>query len=240
MDSLATFLHTLSYVLVPLLSAVVLHEYAHGWVANFFGDPTAKSQGRLTVNPLPHLDPFGSVIVPLILLLTPGGFLFGWAKPVPINPSQLHNPRRDMAFVAVAGPLMNLFLLIVSALLLSLFIYLDPSIKDTFTSSAGVAPAQDMKGLILAPLSAMAFFSLVINSLLFAFNLLPIPPLDGSRVLTSLLPYKQAYALSRLEPYGMFIILGLFVLDPHFPVISTVVGTVLETTIGTLMTHIIL
>ncbi len=225
MDSLPNFLHTLSYMLVPLLSAVVLHEYAHGWVANFFGDQTAKTLGRLTVNPLPHIDPFGSIIVPLLLLMAPGGFVFGWAKPVPINPSQLHNPRRDMAFVAVAGPLMNLFLAMVSALLLGLFLSIDPTLQEQWPPQPGVEHRQDLLGMILVPLTAMALFSLVINTLLFTFNLLPIPPLDGSRVLRSLLPPAGASLLNRLEPYGMFIILGLFMIDSTVPIISTIVGT---------------
>ena len=123
-----------------------------------------------------------------MLFLAPGGFIFGWAKPVPINPAQLHNPRRDMAFVAAAGPLMNVFLAIISALALSLFWYLDPTIQANWPPQPGVEPRQDLLGRILVPLTAMAMFSLVINSLLFAFNLLPIPPLDGSRVLRSLLP----------------------------------------------------
>ncbi len=228
MDSLPAFLHNLSYMLVPLMVAIVFHEYAHGWVANFFGDQTAKNLGRLTLNPLPHIDPFGSIIVPLMLFLAPGGFIFGWAKPVPINPAQLHNPRRDMAFVAAAGPLMNVFLAIISALALSLFWYLDPTIQANWPPQPGVEPRQDLLGRILVPLTAMAMFSLVINSLLFAFNLLPIPPLDGSRVLRSLLPAKPALLLNRLEPYGMFIILGLFIINPYVPVISTVVSTAFQ------------
>ncbi|MEE8126312.1 MAG: site-2 protease family protein, partial [Nitrospirales bacterium] len=228
MDSLPAFLHNLSYMLVPLMAAIVFHEYAHGWVAYFFGDQTAKNLGRLTLNPLPHIDPFGSIIVPLMLFLAPGGFIFGWAKPVPINPAQLHNPRRDMAFVAAAGPLMNVFLAIISALALSLFWYLDPTIQANWPPQPGVEPRQDLLGRILVPLTAMAMFSLVINSLLFAFNLLPIPPLDGSRVLRSLLPAKPALLLNRLEPYGMFIILGLFIINPYVPVISTVVSTAFQ------------
>jgi Zn-dependent protease len=123
MDSFIQILYTLSYVLLPLASAIVLHEYAHGWVANYFGDSTAKSLGRLTLNPIPHIDLVGSILVPLSLIFFfPGGFLFGWAKPVPINPRQLFNPKRDMAFVAAAGPVMNLFLAIVSSALLYLFL----------------------------------------------------------------------------------------------------------------------
>lgn len=239
MDSLPAFLHNLSYMLVPLMAAVVLHEYAHGWVAHFFGDPTAKSLGRLTLNPIPHIDPWGSIIVPLLLLLAPGGFVFGWAKPVPIDPRKLHNPKRDMAFVAAAGPLMNLFLAAISGLLLALFLTLDPSLQANWPPQPGVQPRTDLLGRILVPLTAMALFSIVINLLLFTFNLLPIPPLDGSRVLTSLLPLPSAHALSRLEPYGMLIILGLFMIDPYIPIISTVVGGIFRLLTGFLLNTLV-
>ncbi len=235
MDSVPAFLHNLSYMLVPLMAAVVLHEYAHGWVAHFFGDPTAKSLGRLTLNPVPHIDLFGSIIVPLLLLLAPGGFVFGWAKPVPIDPGKLHNPRRDMAFVAVAGPLMNLFLAVISGLALALFLAVDPSLQANWPPQPGVEPRTDLLGRILVPLTAMALFSIVINTLLFTFNLLPIPPLDGSRVMTSVLPLKSAHTLSRLEPYGMLIILGLFMIDPYVPIISTVVGGIFHLLTGFLL-----
>ncbi|MEX0830326.1 MAG: site-2 protease family protein [Nitrospirales bacterium] len=221
MDSIASVIHTLSYMLVPLIAAVVLHEYAHGWVANFFGDQTAKSQGRLTMNPLPHIDLWGSILVPLMLSLVPGGIIFGWAKPVPINPSQLHKPRRDMALVAIAGPLMNLFLAIVSGLLLMLFLYLDPTIQANWPPQPGAEPREDLLGMVLVPLTAMALSSIIINIVLLSFNLLPFPPLDGSRVLRSLLPPKPAMTLNRLEPYGMLIIFGLLMLDSRIPIISS-------------------
>jgi Zn-dependent protease len=190
-------------------------------VANFFGDQTAKSQGRLTMNPLPHIDLWGSILVPLMLSLVPGGVIFGWAKPVPINPSQLHNPRRDMAFVAIAGPLMNLFLAIVSGLLLMLFVYLDPTIQANWPPQPGTEPREDLLGMVLVPLTAMALSSIIVNIVLLSFNLLPFPPLDGSRVLRSLLPSKPAMALNRLEPYGMLIIFGLLMLDSRIPIISS-------------------
>ncbi len=221
MDSLASFLHTLSYMLVPLLAAVVLHEYAHGWVANFFGDHTAKSLGRLTMNPIPHIDPWGSILVPLLLSLVPGGVIFGWAKPVPINPNHLHNPRRDMAFVAAAGPLMNLFLAILSGLLLMFFIYLDPTIQANWPPQPGTQPREDLLGMLLVPLAAMALSSIIVNIVLLSFNLLPFPPLDGSRVLRSLLSPQHALLLNRLEPYGMLIIFGLLMLDSRIPIISS-------------------
>jgi len=221
MESIASFIHTLSYMLVPLVAAVVLHEYAHGWVAHFFGDQTAKSQGRLTMNPLPHIDVWGSILVPLMLSLVPGGVIFGWAKPVPINPSQLHNPRRDMALVAIAGPLMNLCLAIISGLCLMLFVYLDPTIQANWPPQPGAEPREDLLGMLLVPLTAMALSSIIINIVLLSFNLLPFPPLDGSRVLRSLLPTKPAMALNRLEPYGMLIIFGLLMLDSRIPIISS-------------------
>ena len=226
MDSLPAFLHNLSFMLVPLMVAIVLHEYAHGRVAHFFGDPTAKSLGRLTLNPLPHIDLYGSIIVPLILFLIPGGFIFGWAKPVPINAGKLHNPKRDMALVAIAGPLMNLCLAVISGLLLALFLYIDPTLKDNWPPQPGVEPRQDLQGMLLVPLTAMALFSMLINIVLFAFNLLPIPPLDGSRVLVSLLPPKPAMALSRLEPYGMFVVLGLIMVNSHIPILSMYIGSI--------------
>ena len=226
MDGLFSFLHNLSFMLVPLVAAIVLHEYAHGRVAYFFGDPTAKSLGRLTMNPLPHIDLYGSIIVPLILFLMPGGFIFGWAKPVPINAARLHKPKRDMALVAIAGPLMNLFLAVVSGLLLALFLYIDPTLKENWPPQPGVDLRGDLQGMLLVPLTAMALFSMLINIVLFAFNLLPVPPLDGSRVLVALLPPKQAMTLSRLEPYGMLVVLGLLMVNSHIPILSMYIGSI--------------
>ncbi|MDA0738312.1 MAG: site-2 protease family protein [Nitrospirae bacterium] len=222
------FFHTLSYVILPLMAAVVLHEYAHGWVAHYFGDDTAQSQGRLTLNPVKHIDPFGTIIVPLLCLLAPGGFLFGWAKPVPVNPNRLRNPRRDMALVAAAGPAMNFVLAIGSGILLAMIYAIDPTLKANWPPQPGIEPREDLLGMLLLPLTAMLLFSVIINTLLFAFNLVPIPPLDGGRILTSLLPYRSALALSRIEPYGMFILLGLFFFDERVPIISTFVGTIFK------------
>ncbi len=236
---MAQFLHTLSYVILPLMAAVVLHEYAHGWVANKYGDDTARSQGRLTLNPLVHIDPFGTVIVPLLCLIAPGGFVFGWAKPVPVDPRKLRNPRRDMALVAAAGPAMNFVLAIASGMLMSFLLTIDPTLQDNWPPHAGVEPRGDLIGMLLLPLFAMSLFSIIINTLLFAFNLLPIPPLDGGRILVSLLPYRTALALSRVEPFGMFIIVGLFFLDSRVPILSTFIGTIFQFITGDILSTLV-
>jgi Zn-dependent protease len=225
MNSLPQILHTISYMALPLLFAMVLHEYAHGWVANRCGDPTAKLQGRLTMNPLAHIDPFGTVILPLLCLLMPGGFFLGWAKPVPIDPRLMRQPRRDMALVAVAGPAMNLALAIGSALLFALLISIDPTIGSYWSKSEDTSPPDTWHTMFLLPIAVMSVYSVLINVLLMLFNLLPIPPLDGGRILTSLLPPTAAMALRRVEPYGMFILVALIIFDPQIQVIHTVTGT---------------
>jgi len=210
---------------LPLLFAMVLHEYAHGWVANRCGDPTAKHQGRLTMNPLAHIDPFGTVILPLLCLLMPGGFLLGWAKPVPIDPRLMHQPRRDMALVAAAGPAMNLVLAIGSALLFAILLSIDPTIGSNSSKPEDTALLDTWHIMFLQPIAVMSYYSVLINVLLMLFNLLPLPPLDGGRILTSLLPDTAAMALRRVEPYGMFILMGLIILDPQIHVIHTITGT---------------
>lgn len=179
---------------VPVVFAITLHEAAHGYVAKLFGDRTAEMLGRVTLNPVKHVDPIGTILVPGVLLLTAklaGGvpFIFGWAKPVPVNFANLRHPKRDMIWVAVAGPGSNF----VQALLWALL----------FVASLAGGMLQS-KGL-----AEMARIGVNVNLVLMALNLLPIPPLDGGRVLTGLLPGRAAYALSRVEPYGLFIILAL-------------------------------
>jgi Zn-dependent protease len=239
MNSLPQILHTMSYMVLPLLLAMVFHEYAHGWVAHRYGDDTARAAGRLTLNPLAHIDPFGTVILPLICLLFPGGFFLGWAKPVPIDPGRLKNPRRDMALVAAAGPGMNLLLAVASALLLSLLVTVDPTLLAYWPPQPGMEPRRDLLGMFLLPIAAMALYSVFINILLMIFNLIPIPPLDGGRVLTSLLPARSAIALNRLEPYGMLIIVGLIVFDPQIHVIRTITGTMVNIMAGTILSTVL-
>lgn len=181
---------------VPLLLAVVSHEVAHGWVAEKLGDPTARSLGRISLNPLVHIDLVGTVILPLVLLVTHAPFLFGWAKPVPVQFHRLQGGRKAMAWVALAGPLTNLMLAAVSALVYRLVVGL-----------FGMGAGWGALGLFLHPLYHMSRFSVVFNLVLMAVNLFPVPPLDGGRVLVGLLPSRLAAPVARLERYGMVIVL---------------------------------
>jgi Zn-dependent protease len=185
---------------VPLLLGVVTHEVAHGWVANKLGDPTAKDLGRITLNPLVHIDLMGTVILPLILLLVHSPFLFGWAKPVPVNFDNLRGGRRDMALVAISGPLTNLMMAVLSAVVYHLIL---SSLQN------GWIPAHGRAILLAEPLFMMARLSVTFNLVLMVINLLPIPPLDGGRVMVGILPYRLAYQLERLETFGMLIVLLL-------------------------------
>ena len=181
---------------LPILVAVVLHEVAHGFVAYRLGDPTAARAGRLTLNPLAHVDPLGTVIIPLLLLVSQAGFVFGWAKPVPVNYGLLRNPRRDMVLVAAAGPLTNLVLALLFA---GLFHAVHRS---------AIAP-DGSQSAVFYPLAWMAVYAVRMNVFLGIFNLLPIPPLDGGRVVTGMLPLEWARVFARIEPYGFLILVLL-------------------------------
>lgn len=173
----------------PILLAITLHEVAHGWAARYLGDPTAASLGRLSLNPIKHVDPVGTIAVPAVLLVL-GGFLFGWAKPVPVNMQRLNDPKRDMALVAAAGPASNFVMAILWA----------------FVMKIGLISDSETMRYVLLEMGKMGLF---INLILMVLNLIPIPPLDGGRVLAGVLPDNLSMALSKIEPYGLFIILGL-------------------------------
>lgn len=180
----------ISVMLVPALLAITCHEVSHGYVAYRLGDNTARSLGRLTLNPLKHLDLFGTIMVFLVGI--------GWAKPVPVDFRNLRDPKRDMIWVAAAGPVTNFALATLSAMALRGIMYFEPTLAS---SSVAV--------MFINPISLMLGFSVYINLLLCLFNLIPVPPLDGGRVLVGILPHRQAIAYSRIEPYGMIIIIVL-------------------------------
>ena len=187
-------LYAVSVWVLPLIIAITFHEAAHGFVAHHFGDNTAWERGRVTFNPLKHIDPFGTLILPAVLLLSHSPFLFGYAKPVPVNFRNLRHPRSDMVWVALAGPATNIALALVAAAAFHLITYAP--------ADAAQWIADNLKN------------ALVINVVLAIFNMLPIPPLDGGRVAVGLLPNVLAIPLSRLEPYGMLILIGILILLP--------------------------
>jgi Zn-dependent protease len=206
---LESFLRIISVAAIPILLAITLHEVAHGRVAKRFGDRTAEAMGRLSFNPARHIDPIGTVLVPAVLLWL-GGFLFGWAKPVPVNPRFLKRPRQDMVWVAAAGPASNLAMAVGWAAVLSVSQHWG---QDTVSEW----------------LETMASIGVSINLLLAVFNMLPIPPLDGGRVLANLLPPGPASRfLAKIEPFGLFIVLGLLMTGVLFAVLSGPIGMLEE------------
>jgi len=186
---IANLIQTVAIYALPVLFAITVHEAAHGYVARHFGDNTAWTLGRVTLNPLKHIDPIGTILMPLMLYFaTSGAFLFGYAKPVPVQFGNLRNPKRDMIWVALAGPGANLL----QALLWGIALYL--------LQGAGISEPFFIK---------MCQAGILVNVVMFVLNLFPLPPLDGGRVLVGLLPYKQAELVSRIEPWGFFVVMAL-------------------------------
>lgn len=194
---IANLIQTVALYAIPVLFAITLHEAAHGYAARYFGDDTAWKMGRVSLNPMQHIDPMGTILMPLLLYFaTSGAFLFGYAKPVPVRFGNLRNPKRDMIWVALAGPGANLLM----ALLWGIALYL--------LGGAGITEPFFLK---------MCQGGVLVNVVMFAFNLFPVPPLDGGRILVGLLPYRQAELVSRIEPWGFFIVMALVIMN----VIST-------------------
>jgi Zn-dependent protease len=197
-------IQTIALAAIPILFAITLHEAAHGYAARHFGDMTAFREGRISLNPLRHIDPVGTVLLPLLTLWM-GGILFGWAKPVPVNFAALRRPKQDMLWVAIAGPASNLVMALGWALLYKMGL-LFPG--NYFAN----------------PMLGMAMWGIKINVVLMVLNLLPLPPLDGGRVAVSLLPHRQAFQLAKIEPYGMFILIFLAIT----PVLSLILSPLVE------------
>ncbi len=209
-------LYDLSVWVLPLIIAITFHEAAHGFVAHALGDNTAFDRGRVSFNPLVHIDPFGTLILPAMLLLAHSPFLFGYAKPVPVNFRALRNPRIDMVWVALAGPATNIALALAAALAFH--------ILDFLPANAAQWVADNLKNALL------------INVVLAVFNMLPIPPLDGGRVAVGLLPRALGAPLARLEPFGMLILIGILILLPlagsQFGLNLDIISTILQTMTG--------
>jgi Zn-dependent protease len=199
-------IQTIALAAIPVLFAITLHEAAHGYVARHFGDMTAAQAGRISLNPMRHIDPFGTVILPLLTLWM-GGILFGWAKPVPVNFAALRNPKKDMLWVAIAGPASNLVMAMGWALIYKMGLMFP---ENYFAD----------------PLLGMAQIGMQINVVLMVLNLLPLPPLDGGRVAVSLLPHRQAFQLAKIEPYGMFILIFLAITPVLSLILSPLIGWV--------------
>ncbi|MDD2544976.1 MAG: site-2 protease family protein [Burkholderiaceae bacterium] len=188
---ISNLIQTVLIYALPVLFAITVHEAAHGYAARYFGDNTAYMLGRITLNPLKHIDPVGTILMPLLLYFaTSGAFLFGYAKPVPVNFGHLRNPKRDMVWVALAGPASNFIQAVAWAVLLVLLV------------AGGVHERFFLE---------MARAGVLVNLVMWAFNLFPIPPMDGGRILVGLLPWKQAQWVARIEPWGFFIVMGLVI-----------------------------
>jgi Zn-dependent protease len=220
MEELNT-IQKIAVIALPVMFAIIVHEVAHGWVADKLGDHTARNMGRLTLNPLSHIDLFGTIIMPLFFFFFAKGMIFGYAKPVPINPYNFKNPKRDMALSSLAGPGVNMVMALSFSFLLRVVM---PSLEN-------VAPRQAWEW-VAVPLAYMLSTGVIINVILAVLNIIPIPPLDGSRVVYWVLPDKYAAAYYRLEPFGMIVLLLLFVFGALGRIIGPIIGPILTLLLG--------
>ena len=207
-------MYRIALVVLPLVLAVSAHEAAHGFVADKLGDSTARLLGRVTLNPLPHIDLFGTVIFPLLLILTNTGVIFAYAKPVPVQYSNLRNLLQDMVLVSFAGPLTNLSLALLSGILVRVLLLLMPEVAYYATAGGNLLEQGGGVVSVLVPVYLVLEQSVLINVVLAVFNCIPIPPLDGGHMLMGMVSGRAAALLQRIEPYGFFIILGLVIVDP--------------------------
>ncbi len=214
MGDIGSFLQTISIQALPLVFAITFHEAAHGYVAFKKGDPTAQMLGRVTLNPLAHIDPVGTIILPAFLILTSSPLLFGWAKPVPVNFRLLRDQKRDPIYVASAGVVTNLALAAVSGLLFRFIGFVDPYAIQKALYQGLSAQADSASQMVFIPVALMCVASIKWNVLLAIFNMIPIPPLDGGRIAVGLLPYGPSQKLASIERYGIIIVIALFMFDP--------------------------
>ncbi|MCX6799673.1 MAG: site-2 protease family protein [Candidatus Falkowbacteria bacterium] len=215
-----------------LMISAIFHEYAHGWMAFKLGDNTAKNEGRLTLNPIAHIDIFGTILLPLLLIISKAGFMIAWAKPVPYNPNNLNNQKYGDMLVAVAGPATNFVLAIFFGLIARLNpIPLASKYLLVNSMSNGDALLSAMNGSILASIFVMSIIFCMINLALMIFNLIPVPPLDGSKILATFLPYRLQMEMHKLEPYGIFIIILLLSIN-FFNFIWPIISFLFATLIG--------